>query len=264
MQSLNEQLDEIVLTNISAREILLKVISRLEENHSVEPVLYDVFLRSSYQSPDMELHLLEEQFMKVYQGKNHRSKFRFDQGRVRPFSKTGDSIFKNYRMINATYLFTNNLFIFKNDVLKPRKLKNYTIEYEPSSDDEIINIICSQEGDSFKTKLSIDRENYGILLFTPRVSDTSIEEIYFQKLEGKFYLSSFRHKRGFWKKDLKEITHALYTVAELNDQEVEVKGWNAMIDVTKAKKYMGKWDDDFWKENQFLPLPKWIENQITQ
>ncbi|CAM4325931.1 carboxypeptidase-like regulatory domain-containing protein [Gillisia hiemivivida] len=119
MDPITEDLLEVTIFSESAESILIKTLDLLEENHAVEPVLYQVFIRSlEYEKDKSQLHVFGEYIFNIYQTRSHNSKLQLSNFRVKPFSELGKEYFKKMRFMSATKIHSDNIFKYKEDIFK--------------------------------------------------------------------------------------------------------------------------------------------------
>lgn len=256
-------LNEVVVTPLKATKIMQEVINRLEANHAVEPVYYQFYTRIVYSSTESSLHFLEEHTGTIFQKENHNSEFKLDKSRLGYFSKTGKEKYDTYRMINMTEMYTDNILKYPGNYLHKRKSKNYNFEYVADAivrdqNCYVINYSNDKDPSNRKGTLYIDKESFGIV---KQVLDRGdIKTITFRQVAGRWYLNdvAYIRKRG----NVIEQKNTLYNLVEAPENK---DGFIPLASLAPkfAKNYTGNFDDAYWDEINFIPLPAWVKKQIS-
>jgi hypothetical protein len=265
-------LGDVNLTDLSGHTIMKRAVAYLKSNHYVEPVMYNVYVREiAYENDKSELHVLAEYLFNLYQNKNSNSKFRFLKVRAKPFSNTGKKYFKDMRVITPISIFTDNLFAFKKDILKEKKIEKYNIkvlgetEYDGES---YYKLRCTRKRSNDSLIYLINKETYAI---AKQIDLISNKEIGFKEVEGKWYLSYTRrcYKSTLfekWKKDsdTNREYEVIYNIGKLEFYEPKQFKTTVNIIAEPIKEHLGNWSDSFWEDYDFIPLPNWIRKEIDK
>lgn len=274
------ELDEIVIHGESGQSIMMHTIDSLSVNHSVEPVMYEVFVRAfRYEKDFSELHVLSEYLMKVYQKENHDSEFRIVKTRAKAFSDAGKKYFKDMRMISAISIYTDNIFKYKYDIFNNKKIKYYNIEIGNDSvgfDNNYFQLICTPNSKKvdYNFVLFIDKSTYAVKKIINYYSDPigSIyqDEIGFKKINNKWFLDYSHIKRpssiliSKWKANSKTIYERLVIYNICEECQYDKKSFKSVVDniAEPIKWYIGEWSDEFWEDYNYIFLPDWIRAEI--
>ena len=270
------ELNEITVLSTSGKEILNKVISSLSFNHSIEPIVYNVYLRIIESEKDYsELHILSEYVMNIYQNKNHNSEFQILKVRAKPFSKAGKKYFKDMRMMHAIDVNGDNIFKYKEDILKRNKLKNFNIKITDEfkhGQNRFIELKCiPKKGTTYKNiNLLIDSSSFGIKKITKYYTEDEYKEIEFKEVDGKWYLQHSKRKiySSFfnrWKQDSKSvlIREVIYNIDNSNyESSLYKKAFNLIAEPIKP--HLGDWSDKYWENYNYIPLPEWISLRLNE
>ncbi|MCX8021115.1 MAG: carboxypeptidase-like regulatory domain-containing protein [Chitinophagaceae bacterium] len=270
-------LDEVVITDYTAAEVMNKVIDLLRVNHAVEPVTYRAFIRVvEYPADTSAIHIFEEHVMDIHQTKAHNSKFRIIKTRVGAFSKPGQLRLKDRRLIIAISVFSDNLFKIQEDVFRKNKMKDYVYEFA-STDGErdtlFYSIRCRSKSDTAQVsaELLIDKKTYGIAMkrnYYYSGNHKTFKEIHFQKIDNKWYLAySVRtFKTDFYGKhgggDFVNIDRVcLYNPVS---EKVNLEDFKSTL-YTMPKpisNYTDDFNDSFWQNVNYIPMPRWISKRL--
>jgi len=256
-----QNLEQITVTSLSATKVVLNAIKNLETNHFIEPVYYDFFVRVVNFSKDSTFHFLEEHSGYILQKKNHNSEFSLSKSRLGAFSKYGEKLYKTHRLISMSEMFTDNMGKYVEDYLHSRRYKHYEYRFDDDTkvmDREcyVINFITDDDTYYKKGTLYIDKEDYGILKKTLNSSD--YKEITFRRYKGKYYLNSSYYKKT--RGGYHEIRSTIYNLTDKpNNVDFINKG---RLSPEFAKNVIGKFDEQLWDGQTFIPLPNWIREQI--
>lgn len=269
-------LDEIIVHRMTGVELLKCVIDSLESNHSIEPILYNTYVRSlMFEQDYSELHVLSEYDMNVYQKKDHNSEFRIIKTRASSFSNAGKKYFKDMRMIQAISINGDNIFRFRDNYLKKNKLKKFDIKITcqiNSINNNYIELMCKPIKETYYNSaiLLIDLSSYGIIKITKYYSDLKDEykEVSFKQIEDKWYLQSSRrriHSKLFEKGEESSnavlLREVIYNIDSTQyDPMLYKTGLNLVAEPIKL--HLGDWSDSFWSDHNYIPLPKWVKTKI--
>jgi carboxypeptidase-like protein len=271
-------LDEILVINHSDRTIMASVIDSLYVNHFVEPVMYEVYVRvAQFEQDYSELHVLSEYVMNVYQNKKHNSEFSVIKTRAKPFSGAGKKYFKDMRVMHAIAINSNNIFKYKYDIFKEKKLKNYEVVIiEEVAEGEFnlleLHIYPKKKEEFSSITLLIDQSSYAVKKMIVYYSESKqeFEEVGFKQIKDRWYLdyskktiySTFFSK---WQPGSKSTLEriAIYNINEL--VEHDSKNFKSVLNIIAEpiKLHIGDWSDNFWESYNYVPLPAWIQNKIT-
>ena len=274
-----QEIKEIHVTALSAYSIMEKVIDNIKKNHIMQPVMYQVFVRvSEYERDSSELHNVGEYLMNDYEKSNGKYQYRIIKVRVKPFSKAGEKAFKDRRMINASgSVEWANIFNPYVAVLKKRKLKTFRIEFIGEFDDEngaFFKLVCYPKKEDSKVQkvvLLIDKSSYGIKKYIEYYNDAEFNEVRYRQINNKWYIAYFRrrvhsdfYKELKYKKDSKGMLEweAIYNIDPITKFDEELfKSYYGIL-VQPIKKYNGDWNDGFWEQYNFIPLPDWMKEKM--
>lgn len=257
----NINLREVVIEDVSAQEVLERVIDRLNENHFVEPATYSFFSRI-VNTEGEKICLLEEHTGYIKQLKNHNSEFALEKSRTKAFSKLGKEIMTKVTMVRMTEMYTDNLGKYRENYLKKGKFNKYQIKFK--DDAELFGrpcfvLHCSIDDGRYDDEglLYIDKENYGII--KKKTLGSYSKEITFQLIDGRYYLKSTQYDTSF--KGTKQRRTTLYNLSK----ETSSMDFLSKIHIgpKKAIKFSGNFFDDYWDDLNFIPLEKELLNQIN-
>ena len=272
------KLDEILVYDLSGKGIMEKVIDSLPANHFVEPVMYEVYVRVlDFEQDYSELHVLSEYLMDVYQNQKNNSEFHIVKTRAKPFSNAGKKYFKDMRMISAIAIYTDNIFKYQNDIFKNKKLKNYDIEIVDEisyGDYNLVKLNCfpKKKKEVGSIALFVDQTSFAVQKMIEYYSGSKEEfkETSFKQINDKWYLDYSKRKiyTDFFSKLKPGSKSTLERVVIYNiDKRVQYDGevFKTVIDniAEPIKWYLGDWSDSFWESYNYVPLPDWIREKIT-
>lgn len=270
-------LDEVTISSMSATQVMVKAIQNLENNHSVEPVTYKAFVRIvEYPQDTSEIHIFEEHSITIHQTKDSNSKFKIEKTRVNAFSEAGERRLKDLRLINMVSVYADNIFRYQDDFLKRRKIKNYNYRFLENlvNDSSIYAIECRLKADTsiISAKLFIDKKTFAVSKLTKYYKNEiglyDFTDINFRQHGDKWYLSnSFRHfKNSIYsrygdKKNNYTDRVCSYTVT---NESNNLKDFKSTVDIfaEPIKRHKGNFDDEFWGQQNHLPIPSWIEIRL--
>lgn len=254
-QKLNH-ISEVSVKALSAKGIMMAFYKRFKENHFIEPVRYKAFTRIISTRED-ELYLMEEHYLDLYQNKSHNTSFNIIKCRIKPFSKYGRKIFKDYRLIALSKMRSDNIYKYREDILVKGELKNYNLKlngYTKINQREAYIIeFTHKENTHDKGKLIIDRENFGLAS---------------AKLNDKEITFLFKNKQWYINNVITEHTNLIgehrrrVSIYELQDKAIKLKGKVPFM-VEKIKEFIGNFNDSFWQDFTHIPIEEEYQIQIN-
>lgn len=271
LQKKQYMMEEVVVS--TGIGIMHNVIDSLKQNHYVEPVMYDAYIRVlQYQEDHAELHVLSEYVMNIYQNMKSKSEIQVIKTRAKPFSKAGQKYFKDMRMIDAMSINADNIFRFQEDVFNKRKLKKYIITIEDNSQ-EYIKVRIMHRKDGTSIVLYIDRMSYAVQKMVKYYSQSEQEykEIGFKNANGKWYLnySKLIQKTDLFRNDktgVKTLKQRIVLYNINNNISYNQELFNTAFNLVAKpiEYYLGNWTDNFWEDYHYVPLPEWINERIEE
>lgn len=271
-----EFLPEVIVTNASEKKIIKNVISHLEINYSVENLMYNSYIRELIYEDDMQkLHILSEYLIHVYQNKTDNSKFQIEKMRAKYFSKLGGKYFKDMRVIFGIASCPVNLSRNPPSYLKEKNLKklNFKIIDETDTTFEIVCFPNKISKNTFfvKNVLLIDKSSWAIKKI---VSYRTQDEKYFwergfKQVNDKWYNSYLKINQKAtlleeWSPNT-EILRKIIAIYNINHElKYDKELFKSYINIVAepVKYHIGNWDDDFWENYNYIPLPEWIKERI--
>jgi mRNA-degrading endonuclease HigB of HigAB toxin-antitoxin module len=267
-----ESISEVTISALTPYSLMVKVIDNLKRNHFVEQVMYQMYGRIVIHNKDKsELHILSEQVTNVYYNKLGQHPFaQIVKLRIKPFSEIGERYFETMRMISNVTLFSDLSYIFSyNPVFNIRKLKKYYNIEILGETNKLIKIKCSPISEKYyKSILYIDKITFAISKIYEYRSNV-VEATSFKRVKNKWYLSSYNSKYTF-KSDTRWLPDTEAVFEEMAFFNISDKDFNSsfyperQLIARKIEKYVGSWNDDFWENYNYIPLPDWIKQKIEE
>ncbi len=270
-------LKEVIVKGMGPHEIMEEVIDRLEKNHQVEPVHYRFHSRIIEIACDSsDVYSLEEMAGYLEQNESHFTSFHLIKSRFTYFEKQAKILEGGRRFISGTQLYTDNILRFKKGYLHKKELKkNYRLQYQ--GDTTIGDFYCyvlffeelNDKQEASSGWIYVDQESYGIVRLHVNQDKLGVfqRDTYFQQIEGKWYLSYTRYKWNHCEK-LKYIPltmvrerQTIYQKIDLVDNEMEFTP-KAFLSTKFVKDYIDDYNDPYWDENPFIPVPEWLQSMI--
>ncbi len=274
-----EKIQEVKVTALSAYSVMEKVIENLTQNHFAKNTMYQIFTRViEYEKNYSELHILGEYLINLYESKSGKYKYKIVKIRVKPFSAAGKKAFKDYRLIPAIATY-DWAYIFDEDIFQKKKLKSFHISLEGEFTDEqgvYIKLLCKAKKSNEQHKdivLYIDKSTFGIKKCIIKYSETEYNETGYQHIGDKWYIAYFKRnkKTDFYKetkikKDSKGMLswEAVYNFTP--NASYNKDDYKSFINIVAEpiRYYNGNWNDDFWENYNYIPLPDWIKQIIEK
>ncbi|HAA16273.1 MAG TPA: hypothetical protein DCE41_33055 [Cytophagales bacterium] len=261
LSSQTQQLQEVIIRDLSAAEVVKKAAQRLEDNHYVEPVEYTFHTQIMDFGLDSTLHLLEEYAGHVLHKKNHQSDIGLIKSRINAYSPKGQEDLKEHRLIAMSTMNWDNVVLSKEDCFRWRHRYKYTFTF---GDNAMINDrLCYQihyrtDSRAYPSKgtLFIDVEDFGIHRKVDGKSLTT--EITCSRINGQYYLQSVTRINS--RKEYHNVRNTLYNLSEVPTDGELVPLRSIMTDF--SVEYMSDFTDAFWDEYNYQVLPDWVKNQM--
>jgi hypothetical protein len=181
-------------------------------------------------------------------------------------------------MIDAISIYNDNIFRYKYDIFKKKKLKNFDIAIFDdyiSNDNSCIKLLCKpKEKESFASiVLFIDRTSYAVnkMIIYYSESEEEYKEIGFKEINNKWYLDYSKRKTNTtlfsrWKSN-SNSTCEKTVIYNINDSILyNRKAFKTTIDIIAEpiKYHLGDWSDKFWENYNYIPLSDWIKQKIEE
>ena len=273
LQPVTKELNEITVIALSPNAILEKVANSLVQNYSVNDLMYNSFVRVyQYEKDTTELHILSEYLINVYQDGTHDSQYKIVKMRTNAFSKAGKRYLKDMRVIFGITFSTENLFQFTPDFLSKKRHKKYQIKIIENRNNAYKIECLSKKGEGIYF-LDIDKATYAIKKIVFKHSEDSpyYKEIGFKQIGNKWYATYtfYYHETDSFKKWDKKSNAVFQVIAyyNLNDylkyRKEQFKSYVNIV-AEPIKYHNGNWNDDFWENYNYIPLPDWIKQIIEK
>ncbi len=263
-----EMLDEVVINTktISADIILDNVFKNFKKNHFVEPVYYNFYTRITEYTRDSTLICLEEYSGLLNQATNHSTKYNVEKARVKYFTKDAEKKLKEHRLISMSKTRIDNIFIYREDYMKRKGKRKYTYKFIKKVDvfgRDCYEISFEANKDTYHKRglLYIDSEDFAIARkVTFNKKNKKLNDITFNKQKGKWYL---KKSEDFHSPYRASIPTTDYRITLYNYLDVEKLDVNfSSLNVQKSSKITSNFNDEFWENTNFIPLPNWIKTQM--
>lgn len=264
-----ESLDEIVISakKLTVDEILNKVFNNFKKNHFVEPAYYNFYSRiTDYIEKDSMLISLEEYSGKIKQGKLHYTKYNIDKARVKFFGKDAKLQLKDHRLISMSKMSIDNIYRYREDYIKKKGKRIY--KYKLIKKSNILGRNCyvitfNTDKSTYykKGELYIDIEDYAIIRKKLINSNNKIvNDITFKKQNAKWYLKKAEDYHGIYGALTPTTSYriTLYNYFDIENSDLKFTSLN----VNYSTKITSNFNDKFWENTNFIPLPNWIKTQM--
>ena len=275
-----ENIKEVTVKALSARSLLENVIDSIPQNYYVDPLIYNAFIRiSEYDQDSSDLHILGEYIFDVYQNKDYKFKYHLIKLRVKPFSKSGHKACKDYRLIPAVAgIYSANIIGDREDVFNKKKLKLFDIEYSGEYSNKMPTLIvlkCIPKKPKYYSTiiLYIDKATFAVKKFRVNFTDNKgYRELVFKQLKKKWYLAYQKQRKiSDLYLELKFSNHEISTSTDIifnidKSASYNKDKYKSFINIVAEpiRYYNGNWNDDFWENYNFIPLPDWIKQIIEK
>jgi hypothetical protein len=264
------QLDEVSIgvTKISGRNLVLRAIERLKENHAVEPAHYDVFNRVVMFDTDSVVHHIIEFSTEIVQNNSLATRYKMKKMRAGAYTEFGKKDLDDYSFMSSKKLDFDNIFKYRDDFLKKRASRKYKYTYEGLMEIDNSKVYKvkyhTDENTFYKTGyLYIDKATFGIVKKTIVSSKNNqvLHEVGFKQIDNKWYQSyAYDHHQGYQTNKINERLTLFTPKFENQSPNNEFDNIRMPSNVTEYTKNL---DVDYWDYETFIPLPDWIIKQIS-
>lgn len=261
------ELSEVVVKPIDGISIMNKVSSNLKNNHYLKPVYYKSFVRV-WETTNNNLDVIEEYILYLHQ-KLPLPKFKIIKGRAKPFSEKNTKDFKQRKLYNVIDIYSDYQILFFSDFLKQNKFKeyNYTfLELVDIDDYTCYHILCKNKESNNVIHLYVEQNSYGLAKIevfskTEKYNDESSTIVNYIKIDKQWYLKSSK----YWSIPKRQLNTkiervCLYTKID-NQSKKDYQNMKKTAE-TQLNLYKSDFNDDFWENNNFVPIPEFIKKQM--
>lgn len=265
------QLEEVTVgvTKISGRNLVLKTIERLKENHSVEPAHYDIFNRVVMFDTDSVVHHIIEFTAEIVQNNSLATRYKMKKMRAGAYTELGKKDLNDHSFMSSKKLDFDNIFKYRDDFLKKRASRKYEYTYEglmEIDNNKVYKVKYDTDENTFyKTGyLYIDKESFGIVKksILSNKSNRVLHEVGFEQIGDKWYQSyAYDYHQGYQTNKINERV-TLFTPKFENQTPSSVFENIKMPNI--VTEYTKNLDVAYWDYETFLPLPDWVVKQISK
>jgi len=262
-----ESLDEIVVNakTVSVNEILNKVFDNFKKNHYIEPVYYNFYNRVIKYEKDSILTSIEEYAGTIKQNRAHFTKYNIEKGRIKYLTKDSLKQLKEHRVISMDKMYLDNIYKYREDYIKKKGLKKYTYKILGRTvflDRNCYRISFYTDENTYYKKgiLYIDMQDFAVARKILFDSDNEVlNDIIFKKENDKWFLKKTEDYHSYIDSDLTEHRITLYNYINIENTNLD------FITLTPrdfSTQFTGNFNDQFWENKNFIPLPNWIKQQL--
>jgi hypothetical protein len=267
MKQKTENLDEIVISakTFTVKEILNKVFDNFKKNHYVEPVHYNFYNRVIKYTQDSTLTLIEEYTGTIKQNWLHSTKYNIEKGRLKYLTKDSIKKLKEHRVISMDKMYIDNIYKYREDYLRKNGSKTYTYKLLDRINflDRACYIISFYTDKSTyykKGELYIDMQDFAIVRKILRNDNNEIlNDITFKKDNNKWYLKKTEDYHFYADPNVTELRITLYNYLSKPNSDLD---FVTLTSRDFSSQFTGNFNDKFWENNNFIPLPNWVKKQI--
>jgi len=264
-----ENLEEVIITAnpVNVNDIMDKVFKNFKKNHLVEPVYYNFYNRVINYTNDSKLQSIEEYSGIVKQNRLHNTKYKIEKGRVKYLTEDSIQQLKDHRVITMDKMYIDNIYKYREDYLQKKGKRIYKYDLIEKStilgrNCYVISFYTDKSTHYKKGELFIDMEDFAIIRKTLINSKNNEiwNDITFKKKNDKWYLKKAEdfhvpYGQSIYSTDYR-IT--LYNYVDIEDSNLKFIN----LSVQNSTKITSNFNDNYWKNNNFIPLPNWIKKQI--
>jgi hypothetical protein len=198
----------------------------------------------------------------------HNTRYNIEKGRIKYFAKDSIEQLENHRVISMDKMYTDNIFKFREDYIKRKRSKRYQYKLVGKSNlfgrDCYVLTFYTERGTYYKKgELYIDIKDFAVIRKVLKDSNNQIlNDIIFKKDNEKWYLTKTEnYHNGFLSPDITDYRITIYnhlsSIKNSNLDFIRLTPRDFSIDLS------GNFNDKFWENNNFVPLPNWIKKQIN-
>ena len=267
-------LEEVIITSLTAYQIVYNAIMNLEKNFQLDSINYTMFSRYTETLHDSPI-LLEESVYNLYHENNSKPEFNLIKIRGEGFSKIGKKRFEEARLIGIHSTENHIMLRYLPNFLMKKKMKKWTyqIQDEIEIEDDMYYVIQANPNNSRsylkEGEIYINKINFAIT-YLQRVYKG---EDYFDACNS-YYIKSdsrwvFTHGSisgwRYYKKENITIKRDRITVATGRQPSRPFKKSEEMGLMSQMlKDFKGSFNDDFWEEFNYLPLDSTFKSSLTR
>lgn len=265
------QLEEVTVgaNEISGRNLVLKAIERLKENHNVEPAHYDIFNRIVMFDTDSVVHHIIEFTAEIVQNNSLATRYKMKKMRAGAYTELGKKDLNDHSFMSSKKLDFDNIFKYRDDFLKKRASRKYQYTYEglmEIDNNKVYKVKYDTDENTFyKTGyLYIDKESFGIVKksILSNKSNRVLHEVGFEQIGDKWYQSyAYDYHQGYQTNKINERV-TLFTPKFENQTPSSV--FENIKMPNNVTEYTKNLDVAYWDYETFLPLPDWVVKQISK
>ncbi|MCF6240972.1 MAG: carboxypeptidase-like regulatory domain-containing protein [Bacteroidales bacterium] len=263
-------LAEVKVNDLSTYSLMEHVLDSLKKYYPKQ-VMYLASITSYTYEPDSSfLNILNESIANVYH-KSNRVFFKVIKARSKAFSERGKRKFKNNRMVAIASIASDNLFFLKkDDIFYKGKLNLFNIQIVSEikyKNNTLIKIKCSRKKkneDKDNFILYIDEKNYLIKKYY-LYNKIQTYEIGFKVVNDQLYLDySIRQKLV----NVKEVPPYYFKIMTIYNIDTQTKyspdTFQSYFKIVaqRLNNYTNDWDEEYWENYNFIPLPEWVKEKI--
>lgn len=268
LETLIETLNEIVISSkpLTANNIIDKALKNFKNNHFIEPVSYKYYNRLVNYKKDSSLVFLEEYSGIIKQNWLHNTKYNIEKARIKYLSKDSIKQLKNHRVIAMDKMKIDNIYKYLEDYLRKKGKRDYNYKLIKrfnffNNDCYLISFFTEKKTYYKKGELYIDATDFAIIRKTLKdKNDNIINDVIFKKNNKKWYLKKAENYHTYTNPVTITKRTTLYNLLKNNDTK------SKFIKLTPRDfsfNFSGSFNDEFWGNNNIIPLPNWISKQIN-
>lgn len=263
-------LNEVTVTALTAEEITKRTILNLEDNHAIDKVTYNIFSRI-VEHQDYNPITLKESIFNMGHDKTNKAQFKIIKLRGKAYLNSGEKALNKTRLIDIHSNDSHILLRYKPNFLKKIK-KKYSYSYKgmvKMGNKEYYIIELKSSGYIKNVIIHIDVESYGVGYIKKEYKDERIGKItlkksstetYFEQISGQWYFSHgvSRYNSCNNKTRICITNETITTVLSKKNELTILKDEEMGNMAQKSMKFTSDFDDAFWENYNYIPLPEWL------
>ena len=258
------QLDEIVISNLSASDLFKKTIEKIPDNYPIEPVLLQTYYRGKVSEKDTLLYMDESAFNIV---KSYKTAFKDEYFLI----KNRNFHFTDKFRLNVRRIGNVDVIKTASEKFDDAFFRKHDIEYLPGTtfDNRYVYVLTFSPKDKRKGdngRIYIDADDLAFIRFDVNFQNGDKKYSQYKKVEGKYYLMEgySMHLNRYLGQEVKPAESNIVTthISTIFKKE-EIEGTPIGIEDFVGSYATQNEDTIFWKKHNVL-LPDSSIQQVMK
>ncbi len=264
-------IQDVEVNDLTTHSLMKKILDSLKLYRPKQVMYLASVISLEYEPDSSQLNILTETITNVYHSKHNRVFFKIIKTRSNAYSKRGEKEFNNSRMVQVASIASDNIFwLKKDDIFHKNKLNSFDIKIISESkynNYTLLKIKCSRlkkQSNSWSYIFYVYKETY----FIKKIfcyNDISNYTIGFKEVKNKQYLDYSIRSKLVKTKYAPPHMYKVMTIYNIDTQtQFDKDNFLSFFKIAaqRLNKYINSWDESFWENYNFIPLPNWVKQKI--